>query len=72
MWAVASLGFAMANMVSFSRFNRRKAQKNFQHMRRVLYGEQAINKKALVLNALFGVLGSIQHAVYGFSTNRDA
>ncbi len=37
-WAVASLGFAMANMVSFSRFNRRKAQKNFQHMRRVLCG----------------------------------
>ncbi len=25
-----------------------------------------------MLTALFGVLGSIQHAVYGFSTNRDA
>ncbi|MDF1797372.1 MAG: hypothetical protein P1U63_12630 [Coxiellaceae bacterium] len=71
-WAMVSLGFAVANMVSFSRFNRRKAQTNYQHMRRVMVGDQTINKKALLWTVLLGVLGSIQHAFYSFATNRDA
>ncbi|MDF1655161.1 MAG: hypothetical protein P1U34_08625 [Coxiellaceae bacterium] len=71
-WAIVSLSFATANVVSFSQFNRRKAQKNYQHMRRILCGDQAINKKALVWTALLGVLGSVQHAFYSFSTNRAA